>query len=1734
MAARKSELIITCNAKGVENVMRILDERLKGIKQQLQTLNNYGSKHGWTDDMKKDFKELTEEAAGIDTIMKRNQQTMRKYGEVMKDLAGSKTKDLKKALREVKQQLENMSGNDPNRQKLVNDLKKIQAQIDANTGALKRNQSAWGTLGTTMKNLFAYAGIFAGFNLLKSKLTEAYEANKRFSDSMANVRKVSGLTMDEIGKLANNLSKIDSRTGLGGLMELSYTGAKLGYGNYGIEGLESFAKSAVKVQNALSEDMGADSMTALSKMVEVMGLIPKMGVERAMDATGSAIFKLASTSTATGTNIVEFSKRLMGLANIAHISTQDLLAFGSAADSMALMPEVAATAFNKLITAVQKQPNLIENALHIEKGTISDLYQTGHMTEALVTIFEKMREKGGMNALMQSGVFKDLGSDGARLVAVMATMANRVDMLNAHLAVSRQAFEEGTAVAQEYAIQMDTAAAYSERAANIWEKAFVNPEGVDTVKEFTKAWYEVSKSMTSNKVTMGEIKFLLAGIMELLKGIVSILPSIIAGLTTIGGYRLGAMIVTGLKPAWDAIRGMTLSVAALRTGFMALSTVARANIVGVAVTAVFVLLQAFGSLNKKLEETTGYMKGFKKDLGDLNVEYGKAESELRRYRRAIDEANTGSKQRLAAINTFNSKFKPYLSNLLTEKSTALDVAKAYNEVTKAIRAKLALQLKEKDIESQVAPREQWTAERRQEYEKRANEAGKGQYGSTWITGYAQDNRNKTIDTMVRDIGKQYYNLPQQIIDEVAIQAAAGNTNFNNYGNIINSRYLKEANALLAASSYLRQERSAENALRRVNKKWEPEQKLIDDLTAQQEETPYEPLQDAPDKAAERAAKKAAQDRKQALRKEMEDAQKASTGIISKLEEYYRLQEAAINDARADGQLTEEQAKEMVRALSIVKNESLATARRAVTTGETKDWDELKTKVLPAVMSDTSEVSRNLLSTIQQVAVDKLHADLEKFNGSSDVLGLDSRAFFDQMNAKAAGNTREAARLKAKLFTQAETMVKQYRIFDQAVDKMRDDVEQMGFITETYEEFAERMRLGIEKKPDNIIKLSSGQRQARQQMTDRFNVTQGIGAERPQDMGEWFKEFTDNGKEEWMRALPELQKWVMDTDKYKDQINNLYDLLKKVQRGESIQMTAEQLAPTNTQIDEAVSTRISDKEAYAAMGFKFLGQGTIPYRINIENEEEALEWMRQFGTTASGELEVWAQAIPELEKWVTLLQRKAELQKEGKDLTADELAELQKSIPQIQALYYKMNEFSDKVPESIKKQVDAMYSRKPIGIGEMEEQHTGKVNRMTQLYDNKINEARNSGNENAALELEEQKKQALIDLEYQYQQELYQIREQMGVTWQEQYEHELAGYKNMLDKKLISEKQFQQKKGQLQAKLGLQYAEYFNGQMKSLVDTMRDYEITSTENKYDAQINAAKAAGQDTTALEEQKEAAIFEIRKKYAGMELAIKISEIAVSTALGIMNAYATLPTPAAIAATVLIAALGAAQTALAIAEYNKVMGQSAGGSKSASSSASAPKTKLVSGMLTYEKGNVDRFAGRRKLYDDGETQVYGRRRYLGEDGKVYTATAEPAPKDGLVTHPIATTVQGQPALVAENGPEIVIGRETTKAIMMNEPELIKYLASYQQHGGRRLFDSGNAESVVSGSVADIAAATSSTDREALRQRLDKSDALMEQVLYFLQHPVRPKIDMYSHGGEDGLYDSMQKATKFMSRYGG
>ena len=184
-------------------------------------------------------------------------------------------------------------------------------------------------------------------------------------------------------------------------------------------------------------------------------------------------------------------------------------------------------------------------------------------------------------------------------------------------------------------------------------------------------------------------------------------------------------------------------------------------------------------------------------------------------------------------------------------------------------------------------------------------------------------------------------------------------------------------------------------------------------------------------------------------------------------------------------------------------------------------------------------------------------------------------------------------------------------------------------------------------------------------------------------------------------------------------------------------------------------------------------------------------------------------------------------------------------------------------------------------------------------------------------------------------------------------------------------------------------------------------------------------------------------------------------------------------------------------------------GGGKKKNST-KGPNTKVVSGMLTYDSGNVQDL-----------------RPFVGNDGSLYWATEDDKPHNGvsLLTQPTATTINGRPSLVAENGPELVIGRETTQAMMMNNPQLLKALVNYDRnYSGRRAYDTGN----IAETSPTTAAGTSVTD-EMESYQANTNVALLQAVntlLQRLEQPIEAKIDMYGRGK---LYDSMTKANQFM-----
>lgn len=210
-------------------------------------------------------------------------------------------------------------------------------------------------------------------------------------------------------------------------------------------------------------------------------------------------------------------------------------------------------------------------------------------------------------------------------------------------------------------------------------------------------------------------------------------------------------------------------------------------------------------------------------------------------------------------------------------------------------------------------------------------------------------------------------------------------------------------------------------------------------------------------------------------------------------------------------------------------------------------------------------------------------------------------------------------------------------------------------------------------------------------------------------------------------------------------------------------------------------------------------------------------------------------------------------------------------------------------------------------------------------------------------LEEEKQRRIAALNYEYQEQVWQIQELTGLSWADEYNRELAQLENYHRQGLVKEKDYQRKKLELGVNNAKKYFDYYAQLSGSMFSAIQDAEIAKSDAKFDVLIQQAKNNGEDTAALEEEKENKKLEIQKKYADVNFAIKISQIVADTAVSIMKAFADLgPIGGAIAAA-LLTATGVAQVVQAKAERDKIKNMQPGNTAGATSTSQPAKAERV-----------------------------------------------------------------------------------------------------------------------------------------------------------------------------------------------
>ena len=460
MVNETANVKITLNSNEAQQQL----EELQGEMKRLIVLKKKAEEAGDVEGYKKIDANIKSVNRSAQKLVKEHQN----LEQVLKNINGASMNELRNAQKALTAQTDKLNRNtkeyiDKNKQlKLVkNEIAAINGQYRAQTPLLSRAAEGFNRYFGVATAAIAS---FTGFALTIKSSVNAYA---EFDDKLSDVQKTTGLTKDQVKALNAELEKLDSRTSQEGLLELARIAGKLGISAE--QDILAFVRAADKINIALSEDLGGNAEEAigqLGKIVDIFKLKDTYGIEDSLLKVGSAINSLGAAGTANEAYMVEFTKRVAGIAPSAGISIQKVLGLAATLDELGQTSEVSGTVVNNVIASMFKDTATYAKIAGIELTQFTNLLNTD-ANEAFIKVLEGARGSGTGFAEMAVNL-DQLGLDGARSTGVLAVLAQNIDKLREKQAFSNTEFQKGTSIITEYNTKNENAQAGLDKA----KKAF--------------------------------------------------------------------------------------------------------------------------------------------------------------------------------------------------------------------------------------------------------------------------------------------------------------------------------------------------------------------------------------------------------------------------------------------------------------------------------------------------------------------------------------------------------------------------------------------------------------------------------------------------------------------------------------------------------------------------------------------------------------------------------------------------------------------------------------------------------------------------------------------------------------------------------------------------------------------------------------------------------------------------------------------------------------------------------------------------------------------------------------------------------------------------------------------------------------------------------------------------------------------------------------------------------------
>ncbi|WBL42407.1 phage tail tape measure protein [Algoriphagus halophytocola] len=357
-------------------------------------------------------------------------------------------------------------------ERLKREIQEVNGAIRAQRADVNGTTSAWSKIKTEITRFGVLALGYLGAQELLGRIGNLVRGAAELSDALSDVRKTTDLTDASVKELNKDLGDLNTRTARKELLGMAEIAGRLGI--KGKADILGFVNAADQINVALGDSLGETEtvMRELGKLTSTYKIQEAYGIEESLLRVGSAINELGMASTANEGNIVDFTRRMGGIAPLAKISVQEILGMGATLDSLGQTSETSSTALSKLFINMAKNAKEYARFAKMEMADFVNLMNTD-ANEAFIRVLEGIQDNSaGITEL--AGTLGDLGEDGGRVVGVLGTLANNTKLLREQQALSNRSFQEGTSITEEFQVKNENLAASLAKVQRWINQAFIN------------------------------------------------------------------------------------------------------------------------------------------------------------------------------------------------------------------------------------------------------------------------------------------------------------------------------------------------------------------------------------------------------------------------------------------------------------------------------------------------------------------------------------------------------------------------------------------------------------------------------------------------------------------------------------------------------------------------------------------------------------------------------------------------------------------------------------------------------------------------------------------------------------------------------------------------------------------------------------------------------------------------------------------------------------------------------------------------------------------------------------------------------------------------------------------------------------------------------------------------------------------------------------------------------------